>query len=265
MSFEKNTVLIAALLAAGCAGASFVAHAANSMTIGVTPSYSEGDYGTSSTTKIVYVPVYLKYQADDLSLKLTVPYISVESTGALVSGGMVIGKPGAGGRTTTATTTESGLGDIWLEGRYRLHGTGNAPDVLPYAKVKLGTASRNNGLGTGENDYEAGVGLEWAVGTTTFPFVDVGYRVLGQPPGVTLNDIATYDGGVMWKLDNKNFVTGMFAGHQSAVSGQADAADLIVSWNYSLTSATGLQAYFDKGISDGSPNFAVGAGLETRF
>ncbi|HLQ25244.1 MAG TPA: hypothetical protein VK138_05120 [Acidiferrobacterales bacterium] len=258
-----KSALTGALLAAGCTGASLVAHAATSMLIGIAPSYSEGDYGAASTTKIDYVPVYLKYQADDLSLKLTVPYISVESAGAVVSGGTVIGKPGTGGRRTTAT--ESGLGDIWLEGRYRLHGSGAAPDVIPYAKVKFGTASRGKGLGTGENDYEAGVGLEWAVGTKTFPFVDVGYRVLGQLPGVTLQDFATYDAGAMLKVDNKNFLTGMFAGHGSAVAGQAGAADLVVAWNHSLRPAAVLQAYFDKGLSDGSPNYAVGVGVETRF
>lgn len=256
-----KSALAGTLFAAGYIA--LAAHAATSVSMGVIPSYSEGDYGTSSTTKIEYVPVYLKYQVDDVSLKLTIPYISVESTGALVSGGTVLVRPGTGGKT--ATTTESGLGDIWLEGRYRLHGTGSAPDILPYAKVKLGTASHSNGLGTGENDFEAGVGLEWMAGNKTFPFVDVGYRMIGQPSGVTYRDIATYDAGAMTKLDSKDFLTGMFAGHQSAVAGQADAADLIVAWNHSLNPTTGLQAYFDKGLSNGSPNYAVGAGVETRF
>ncbi len=279
---KKNT-LIALWLAIGY-GTPLLAQADDGLMVGVMPSYSEGDYGTSSTTKIEYVPTYFKYQADDLTLKLTVPYISVESAGALVSGGMVIGSkptstfsststPAPGGgmvpatSSSSKTTTESGLGDIWLEGRYRLHGTGYAPDFIPYMKVKFGTASLSKGLGTGANDYEGGLGLEWAIGTSTFPFLDAGYRVLGQPSGVnvTLHNIATYDAGVTVKVSDKNFLTGMYAGHQAAISGQADTADLIGSWNHMFNSRAGFQAFIDKGLSNGSPNYAVGVGVETRF
>ena len=252
--------LVAMLVAASVAGASTVVQAAGSTVVGVAPAYYEGDYGTSSTTQIYYLPFYVKYQKDNLTLKATVPLLSVHSTGAILSGGTVVGNRGA-----TRSTTESGLGDIWLEGRYRIRGIGSAPDILPYAKIKLGTASRSSGLGTGENDYEGGVGFEWSVGRSLFPFADVGYRIVGSAPGLTLQNILTYDGGASMQLDRQNFLTGMFAGHQSEQPGFPDAADAIIAWNYYPQPGHGLQVYFDKGLSNGSPNWGVGVGVERPF
>lgn len=232
---------------------------ASTVTVGATPAYFTGNYGTSTTTNIFYLPLLLKYQENAVTLKLTVPYISIQSHGAVVSGGTVVGNNGA-----TTTTTNSGLGDIWLEGRYRFRNGGTTPDITPYAKIKLGTASRSQGLGTGKNDYEGGVGLEWALGNA-FPFADFGYRILGQPAGVTLNNIPTYDLGLTYKLDQKNYLTGMFSGHGSAQSGFADTADALIAWNYYTHPGSGLQVYVDKGLSNGSPDYGVGVGVIKRF
>ena len=260
---RHNKILAALLLSIGCAGTGWAADAGSSFTIGVAPSYSDGKYGTSSDTQIFYLPVYAKYRQGDLSLKLTVPYISVESTGAVLSGGTVIGRPGKG---SAGKTTESGLGDVWLEGRYRIRGSGGAvPDFVPYAKVKFGTASYSKGLGTGENDYEGGLGLEWAVADNWFPFVDAGYRIVGVPAGLQLSDFATYDGGVMYRAASTDYLTAMFTGHGSAQAGAPAAADALVAWNHQLGGGIGLQAFLDKGLSNGSPNYALGVGVEKHF
>lgn len=248
------------LLATGIAGPTWAVEQAPSLNLGIQPSYFTGDYGTGTTTKITYVPVYAKYKTGNLSLKLTVPYISVKSSGALVSGGTVIGT-GTGG----TVKRKSGLGDVWTEGRYRIRGIGNAPDVSPYAKIKFGTASHSDGLGTGENDYEGGVGLDWVVGRTVFPFLELGYRFVGSPPGKNLRNIATYDGGVTYKADERNFLTGIYAGHQSTETGFANASDLLVAWNHDTRPGNGFQIYLDKGLSDGSPKYGVGVSAYTRY
>lgn len=267
MSLRKGlrAVHVAGMLLAGCVGMPALAVADSSLSLGVLPSYSKGSYGGSGTTTITYVPVYLTYRADDLTLKLTVPYISLQGTGTLISDGRVLGRLDTGKKATAVSTNASGLGDVWVEALYRLHGRGDAPDLIPYAKIKFGTASRSDGLGTGENDYEAGTRVEWGVGSGMTPFVDVGYRVLGQPPGVTLNNIFTYSAGVIADLDRRNSVTGMFSGAQSAVPGQQGPADIIVNWHHALDATREVQAFFDKGLSDGSPDYAVGVGIEVRL
>lgn len=228
-------------------------------TIGVMPSYLEGSYGTSTTTRIWYLPAYLDYRGARYDFKATVPYLRVQTQGSVVSGGTVVG--GRGGATTTA----SGLGDIWLKGDYRIPGNSPGTVFLPYVKIKLGTASASQGLGTGQDDVEGGLETDWTVGATTFPFVVVGYRFVGSTPAYPLQDILTYEGGSTFGLGGQRFVTAMFAGHQSEQPGFAAAADAIVAWNYSPSRGMGYEAYLDKGLSSGSPDYGIGIGIQNRF
>lgn len=230
------------------------------ITGGIAPAYFQGDYGTGHTTKIWYVPAYIQYRQQDWRMKLTVPYIRVESPGAVVSGGTVISPGGS-----QAATTHSGLGDVWLEGRYTIHGTGSGPDLVPYGKIKFGTASRSEGLGTGENDYEGGLGLEWTVGNSLFPFVNAGYRVVGKPVGWNLQDIYTYEGGATFGLGDSRYLTAMLSGRESVQPGGSAPLDALLAWDVLNTAGAGWQVYVDKGLSNGSPNFGVGVGVHTRF
>lgn len=234
--------------------------AADGITAIVSPSFFSGDFGTANTTDIYYVPIYLKYKTGNTEMKLTVPYISVRSNGAVVAGGTVIGKG-----TGTATTTNSGLGDIWLEGKYTLHNVVRNVSFVPYAKVKFGTASRAKGLGTGQEDFEFGMGVRGRMGARAFPFARIGYRVVGQPANVTLDNILTYRAGVSYAIDNANVFTVLFSGRQASQPGFQAAADLIAAWNYNLRPDIGLQAFGDKGLSNGSPNYGVGISVLARF
>ena len=221
--------------------------------VALVPSHSEGDYGTGTSTTIDYVPLVLKYRDEQLSVKLTVPYLSI-STAATA---------------TSAKTTDSGLGDVWFETRYRTALGRTGVDLVPYAKLKFGTASYAKYLGTGENDYEAGLGMEWSMGRSFYPFVTAGYRVVGNPPGANLHNIATYDGGVTYAASVSHSFTVMLAGQQaqsqSAVTPSPAPEDLWFTWNYRARGGIGLQAFYAHGLSTGSPTHTIGAGIEKRF
>ena len=255
-------------LAVGCPGA-WALDSGPKVTVGMAPSYSNGQYGLDTQTKIVYLPLYTKVQWNNLDLKLTIPYLSVTGTNSFLSGGTVLNPAGkvkaVTATTSTVATKESGLGDIWLEARYRIQGSGAIPDFIPYAKVKFGTASYDKGLGTGENDYEAGLGAEWAVGKNLFPFLEAGYRGLGSPPGVVLENIATGTLGVMVQASAHHFLTGLYTRQQAAQPEIADAVDVVVAWNYRSNSGFGFQLFLDKGLSDSSPDYLAGIGVEQRF
>jgi len=230
------------------------------ITVASTPSFFSGTFGTKTRTNITYIPTYIKYKINDISLKLTVPYIIVQSNGAVVSGGTVIGT-GKG-----ASKTESGLGDIWLEGKYTLHHVlGTSFDLVPYSKIKFGTASSTKGLGTGKNDYEFGMGVRTRFASRWFPFARVGYRFVGQPVGRVLDNILTYRGGISYAMDRANVLTVLFSGRQSSQPGFASAAEIIAAWNYKIQASLGLQIFGDKGLSNGSPDYGVGGGLTYRF
>jgi hypothetical protein len=133
-------------------------------------------------------------------------------------------------------------------------------------KVKFGTASASEGLGTGQNDYEIGMGVNTTIGNNMFPFAHVGYRFVGSPPGQNLQNIATYDAGISVALTPRNILTTMYSGEQSEQPGYAGPSDAIIAWNYNVTVAgSGFQVYVDKGLSSGSANIGGGLGGQIVF
>lgn len=240
------------------------ASAAPRFTVGNMPSYYQGTFGTGSNIGIFYDATYLQFQNNTLRLKLTVPYISVTGLpqGAQLTGGAVTKRS-----STTQTHSASGLGDIWLAAHYTAYqGSGLVPALVPYVKVKFGTASATNGLGTGRNDYEVGMGLDETIGTRVFPFAHVGYRFVGNPAGGNLQNIWTYDAGSSFSVTSRNLLTVMFAGSGSEQPGYTGPADIIAAWNYNVTRAgSGFQLYADKGLTNGSANYGVGLGAQLVF
>ena len=272
------------------AGLCIVARAATaaSWTIGNVPSYYSGHYGTADRIGIFYDPTYIQYRDPRWRVKLTIPYISVSGLpqGASLSGGTVASRSatsagagahaGAGARgatggalsaTGSATHSARGLGDIWLAAHYTLiPERGLRPAIVPYGKIKFGTASARDGLGTGRNDYEFGMGLYTTIGPNVFPFAHAGYRVVGSPAGQSLQNIVTFNGGVSVATSPRNIITAMYAGAQSEEPGYAGPSDLIVAWNINLTTAgSGFQIYVDKGFSNGSARFGGGVGGQVVF
>jgi len=253
-------MLLAVTVAAGISVSNAsVAAETTAITLGVQPSYFQGDYGTGNTVKMVYVPVFLKYRLGNATFKATIPYIFVSSGDVLVSGGTVVGKSSTSG-------TRNGLGDIWLEGQYKFKtGDGLVPDIQPYAKIKVPTASHSKGLGTGKTDYEVGSTLQWKAGTTLFPFLKGGYRIVGKRAELNLRNVATYEGGITAAVTPHNYLTAMYSGHQSLQRGFASTSDAIVAWDYTGLQDVDFQLYGDKGLSTGSADFGVGFAASIRF
>ncbi|MDA8389668.1 MAG: hypothetical protein M0Z76_02870 [Gammaproteobacteria bacterium] len=245
-----------ALVAQGAAAASW--------TLGNLPAYYSGRYGTANTIGIFYDPTYIQYQNPSWRVKLTVPYMSVSGLprGSSLSGGTIASRSQTG-----QTTSASGLGDIWLAAHYTaVPERGLSPAIVPYGKIKFGTASAREGLGTGRNDYELGVGLDTTIGTNVFPFAHAAYRVVGSPPGQSLQNIVTFNGGVSVATSPRDIITAMYAGAQSEQPGYPGPSDLIVAWNINVTTAgSGFQFYVDKGLSTGSARIGGGIGGQVVF
>ncbi|MBN2700698.1 MAG: transporter [Methylothermaceae bacterium] len=257
----RKTMLLSAAAIAAC---NTLAHADPKVTLSNNAAYFRGDYGTGQNIDIYYDATSLELKQNRWKLKLTVPYLWVKNlpVGAQISSGSVVT---GGGHTMTHDA--SGLGDIWLEGRYKVYrGSGLKPSVSPYMKVKFATASASSGLGTGRNDYEPGVMLQQVATPRLFPFAKVGYRFVGKPSGSRYRNIFTYKLGATYALSHKSFLTPLFSGQQSLVPENSNPADLILAWNYNVTpKGSGLQLYVDKGLSSGSADFGLGAGFNVVF
>lgn len=242
-----------------------MAIAASPWSVGNYASFFQGTYGTGHTISIFYDGAELAYRQDRLKLKLTVPLevVSGLPQGAAITGGGSIAQKGL---PSSATHSASGLGDIWLSGRYTLIPvTSRHLGLDVYSKVKLGTASYSEGLGTGQNDYELGAGINGYVSPNGYPFADLGYRIVGSPTGVPLSNIVTYDAGYSYVSDPRNTWTAMFTGHEAEQNGASPPADLLLAWNYKPSAKGGFQVFVDKGLTNGSADYGIGVGGHLNF
>lgn len=123
----------------------------SSLTLSVGMEHTSGNYDSDRNVEELYVPVSINYSSGSMGYGLTIPYLSVRAPqGTIITnteGQVVVGEG--------PITTESGLGDV--AARLTLYDlfVSKSLDVVvdASAKVKLGTADENKGLGTGETDY----------------------------------------------------------------------------------------------------------------
>ena len=95
---KLNTVLATACLVV--CNSTF---AADGLTINVGADYSSGTYGGSERTTMVGIPLSAKYTSGPVTLRVSVPWLRISGTGAVVPSGI-------GGIGSTGGTTGSGSG-----------------------------------------------------------------------------------------------------------------------------------------------------------
>lgn len=225
------------------------AETTRTLTAGV--DYSTGKYGGTSSTEIMYVPVTGKIQSDIGYLKLTIPYISISSEGSVVRG---IGKFKTS--TSNKIITQSGLGDIIATAGYTFFEN----DALLFdlvGNIKFGTADAAKSLGTGENDYSAQIDGFYTLDKTT-TFATAGYKIIGAPPAVNVNNIAYGTLGFSQKHTDKISFGAMIDAAQSSSSLSAGTRELSVFVSQKLGKTLKAQVSLMKGFSDSSPDFGGG-------
>ncbi len=150
-----------------------------SVTTGV--DFSSGGYGTDQTTDILVVPFSVRYTTGDWRFNATVPYLQIDGASSVVGGGggPIIIDPNA------PPSRRNGLGDVFLSAGYTaIHEDVAGVNLDLGASVKVPTASQEDGLGTGEVDYSVSAEVSKTFGDL-IPFVSVGYRVPGEPAGMS--------------------------------------------------------------------------------
>ena len=125
-------------------------------------------------------------------LGVTAPWISIDGPGTVTRD---LGRFGGGG----ASRSESGIGDIIVSATHALAASADGSAGLDFTgKVKLGTASRSKGLGTGEEDLHVELQAYGKTGDIT-PFATLGYKIHGDPPGINLRDVLYLEAGA-WPI-----------------------------------------------------------------
>lgn len=264
-----NRLLLPALLAAFSLATPALAAEDAKRSFSVGFDYSSGNYGGSSTTKILSIPLTGSYETGPWLFKLTLPYLRVTGPGDVVPGvgrqsdGSGGGAGGGAGQSTT--TTESGLGDLAGAATYNLvPGSRDRPWIDITGKIKLGTANETRGLGTGEHDFSAQVDVYQAFGQIT-GFAHVGYSILGDSAALPLRNV--FYGGAGGSLQFQPRVSGglMLNMREATSAFSEEQLELTAFANLKLDDPWRLQGYVVRGLADGSPDWAIGAQVSRPF
>jgi hypothetical protein len=204
-------------------------------------SISVGDYGTDAEIRDTYVPLGFTAMNERFAASVSVPYLSVDTT------------------SDGATTTQSGLGDIAVSltafNVLQSDGFDMALDVT--GKFKFGTADRDKGLGTGENDATIYLdGYRFFNHGTLYG--SVGYRWRGEPPGVILDDVFLAIIGLTWAAEGNWYLGAMADYRESSIPGLDDIEELQAYVVTPLGDAFDLEIYAFTGLTDSSPEWGAG-------
>ena len=226
--------------------------------------YSEGDYGTPDTTTLWKIPLNLTYRKNQYSFTASLPLLSAQSDGEIIITNKTSKKKTT---TTTSTTSESssGIGDFTLSGTYYFLPT--LPDELTYritGIIKLGTASASENLGTGETDLAIEGGLQKPVNKIIYS-ASIGYVLNGDSDTYDYNNVFYTYLGLTGLIDrNKNLGGTLYL--SEAVTDTTEApAELSVFYSQAILTNKNIYFYYTKGLSNGSPDFALGATLQFYF
>lgn len=262
----RTTIFLALALLAGAAQAD------DGLSIGVGADYSNGNYGSDTTTTIFSVPFTAKYTTGDWAFKASLPWMRVSGDPNVVPGlGSVVnlnpagrgrGRGTGGTPTTVESGTESGLGDLRLAAIYSID-TGTPLGIDLTVNAKIATADEDKGLGTGANDYGVAVDL-YRDFDGTLLFGGVGYTTLGDSTYIDVASVLNANAGASWHVGNGS-LGAMYDWRAAASDVTADRSEVTGFYSFPAGERTKMQVYAVKGLSDGSPDWGAGLSLTTRF
>ena len=230
--------------------------------------FSSGDYDDLVDTEIWYVPVSVSYlfdsfpltdyEWDRLELKITVPYIRIEGPGDFFFDRI--------GDLRLTEAQEEGLGDVVVRGTYLWLPAPRSP--LPVieltGKVKLPTADEERGLGTGKTDYTLQLDVARRFGEWT-PFLGVGYRFVGRPPGSRLDGSWFASAGATYRINERVSAGLLYDWFGAATPPRHDSHEVIPYVSLRLSDELSVSPYLVAGLSGHTPDYGLGFSIRYRI
>lgn len=232
----------------------------------ISATYLTGKYGTDTRVDTVYIPLTIKRYFDNIGdLSLTVPFISQTSSGQVtfINGAVFRTK----GPKAATVTTESGLGDVIARGDLYILQESQTKlfDLSLVGKIKVPTADKNKGLGTGKFDETIGVELARSIVPDWTGYLDVYYTFIGSPAGLDLKNTTAFDIGASYKWAEDMTLSLFYAESTPVVSGVEDLRDLLANVEYRFSKEASLFGGIDIGLSTSSPDIGITGGFSYRF
>lgn len=225
--------------------------ATTSLSVGA--DYTSGDYGSGETTRMLVVPVSLKYADGPWLLRASLPYVWAEGTFS----------PDAQGRPQ-GSGDEDGIGDATLAAFYNVLDTRRlAVDIG--AKAKLATADRTKTLiTTGEHDYSLQADLFRSLPSVSL-FASLGYTVKGDSAEVNYHNPLYGALGLTLPMPGRKSVGAAWDYRRKSTDDGAALSELSFFYSQKLDATDRLQIYAVHGLADGSPDFGAGCVLTRSF
>lgn len=260
----RKALLACAAIAIG-AGA---ARAETTYSVATGIDFSSGDFGGTTDTDVISVPLVVRVTNGRWSLRASTAYLQVDGPAdvADVDGGAGDGTGGTGGTggTIVRSGTERGIGDTNLSlSRAFRHIGGSDAYFETTARVRLPTGDEDAGLGVGATDYQlAGeFGLNKRGGGVS---VELARRFLGDRAGVQREDGWQVSPSA-WLRTGEHTQVGAFGSwREAAISGRDDPAQIGGFVSHQLTPSLRLSVNASSGLSDASPDYATGIRLTWR-
>lgn len=282
----------AATLAAGLVG--LPAQAADSFQLSTGADYSSGDFGGSTRTEVLVVPISARLHYQGWSLRATLPYLQVQGPADVIvivddGGGSNSGSGGSSssgsGRSSdddldgvddsggdrgendsfASNRRESGIGDATLALTRSFNAIGDTPlyvDVI--GRVKFATGKAATGLGVGATDYSAGGELGY-VGRAGGLYAAGARRFLGSNASLQRVDGWQWSGGGWINLGSAVELGAAYSWRQASVPLGIDSRAVEVNLGMLLGETWQASLFASRGLSDGSPDHAGGLSLSWRF
>ena len=257
------TLLLFLMLAGAGTGWSQQSQARGPFLLKIGASYDQGDFGTSERSRVLFVPVTLRYIARGFDISATPSFALLNTTGGVR---LIDGGPTPTGEAGDIRDTISGVGDTLIRGRLYLiddYGADSPfPAVTPFFKVKIPTAREDLSLGTGETDYGFGVEVDKQIAPYLI-FGDVSYTVIGKTPDLPLRNRPAASFGLGYRLSDSVLVSGLLDWRRSIVEGNENPTELLGVLSIRMNPAVTVSPNAFIGLTSGSSDF--GAGVEVAF
>lgn len=254
---QRAVPVLAAL--AFSAASPALAQSAGTFSLSSGVDYSQGDYGSGETTKIIVAPVTASYRTDLLRLSASVPYIRIDGSGVVLGPD---GQPLPGVPTTDGT--RSGFGDLTLGATVSTPADAlGGLEVEFGGRVKLPTSKESKGLGTGKTDVSVSADFSYPVGRWA-PFVTLGYRMPGEPDGVELNNSFTASVGASVLLGDAVLIAS-YDYAEAASPLASESQEVFAAVNAPLNERVSWTGYGSVGLSKGAPDFGLGVLMTVKF
>jgi hypothetical protein len=229
------------------------------------PTYDEGDFGTSETTRTGFLPVTVKYLGEKWDFGVTLSLVTIDTPGGVT---ILEGTPTPTDEVRRGRRTETGFGDILLKGRYFLiedpGSTSPIPSLTPFLKLKIPTADRTRNLGTGEPDFGFGLEVDKTIGSFII-FGDVSYTIIGDPPGQDLRDRPGASVGAGVRVSDLVTLIGLVDWRRSVVEGREDPVEVVGIVSFRVTPTISISPNAFVGLTNGSPDFGIGVEFSYKF